>query len=282
MGRLIFCIGNKAKEPYYFQSTGMKVYTMEELCYYLYHNIETLEEDLSERQLVQWIREELGIEERADFLQQLMDHNASIKDIIVSIFCTTDYYTEDEINNLIAEIDVYFELLPIERKKRHADAFLRYGKTREAMLEYQNLLDDKDFVIIPAEEQAKAFHNMAVLLAKNGMFKNAAKYFLNAYQKGAMKESLCQYLYSLKIGGMEEEFNAEIVRYSDETEVMHIIENQFYFLEENREYSPEYINVLRLIELKDKDDDTETDEDGGFWWLFEETVDRLKKEYRDT
>ena len=44
MGRLIFCIGNKAKEPYFFQSTGTKVYTMEELCYYLYHNIETLEE----------------------------------------------------------------------------------------------------------------------------------------------------------------------------------------------------------------------------------------------
>ena len=30
MGRLIFCIGNKAKEPYFYQSTGTKVYTMEQ------------------------------------------------------------------------------------------------------------------------------------------------------------------------------------------------------------------------------------------------------------
>ena len=281
MGKLIFCIGNKAKEPYFFQSTGTKVYTMEELCYYLYHNIETMEEDLSERQLVPWIREELGMVERADFLQQLMDHNAGIKDLVVSIFCSTDYYTEDEINRLIGEIDVYFDMLPIERKKRHADAFLRYGKTREAMLEYRNLLDDRDFKLVSDEDQAKAYHNMAVLLAKNGMFRNAAKYFLVAYQKGNMKESLCQYLYALKIGGMDEEFNSELSKYADETEAMRIIESQFYFLEENREYSPEYINVLRLMELKDKEQES-TDEDGGFWWLFEETVNRLKKEYRET
>ncbi len=280
MGKLIFCIGNKAKEPYFFQSTGTKVYTMEELCYYLYHNIETLEEDLAERQLVPWIRDELGMVERADFLQQLLDHNAGIKDLVVSIFCSTDYYTEDEINQLIGEIDVYFDMLPIERKKRHADAFLRYGKTREAMLEYRNLLDDRDFKMVDDGEQAKAYHNMAVLLAKNGMFRNASKYFLIAYQKGHMTESLCQYLYSLKIGGMEEEFNSELSKYSEETEAMHIIENQFYFLEENREYSPEYINVLRLMELKDKEEFS--DEDGGFWWLFEETVNRLKKEYRET
>ena len=112
------------------------------------------------------------------------------------------------------------------------------------------------------------------------MFKNAAKYFLNAYQKGAGKDSLCQYLYALKIGGMEQEFNDELNKYSDETEVLRIIENQFYFLEENREYSPEYINVLRLMELKDRDEES-TDEDGGFWWLFEETVARLKKNYRE-
>ena len=58
MGKFIFCIGNKAKLPYTFRSTGISVYTMEELCYYLYHNIDTLEEDLADIQLVNWIRSE--------------------------------------------------------------------------------------------------------------------------------------------------------------------------------------------------------------------------------
>ena len=34
------------------------------------------------------------------------------------------------------------------------------------------------------------------------------------------------------------------------------------------------------MELKDRDEES-TDEDGGFWWLFEETVARLKKNYRE-
>ena len=65
MGKFIFCIGNKAKVPYTFRTTGINVYTMEELCYYLYHNIDTLEEDIGDIQLVSWIRTELGMTERA-------------------------------------------------------------------------------------------------------------------------------------------------------------------------------------------------------------------------
>ena len=274
MGQLIYCNGNKAKTPFYFQSTGIEVFTMEELCYYLYHNVETLEEDLAEPQLIPWIRDELGIADRAGFLQQLINQKSGVKDLVVSIFCSTDYYTQEEINQLIAEIDAYAELLPIERKKRHADAFLRYRKTREASLEYRNILDDRDFVNLPVREQGMTYHNLAVLLARDGLLRQASKYFLVAYQKGGEKESLCQYLYALKLGGMEKEFDRELQNYYQETDVIHRLENQFFFLEENRELSPDYVSVLRLTELRDK----ENDED--FWWLLDETVTRIKNEYR--
>lgn len=276
MGRLIYCIGDKAKMPFYFQSTGVCVYTMEELCYYLYHNVETMEEDLSESQLVPWIRTELNMPERADFLATLMERKSGVKDMVVSIFCSTDYYSQDEINHLIGKIDEYYELLPIEQKKRHADVFLRYGRNREAMLEYQTILDDRNFIQLSEEEQGAAYHNIAVLMAQIGQFRNASKYFLTAYQKSGEKESLCQYLYALKLGGMEEEFNRELSIYYQDSDVIRRIENQFYFVEENREYSPDYINYLHLMELKERGEDSEDE----FWWFFEETVNRLKKDYR--
>ncbi len=276
MGRLIYCIGDKAKMPFYFQSTGVCVYTMEELCYYLYHNVETMEEDLSESQLVPWIRTELNMPERADFLATLMERKSGVKDMVVSIFCSTDYYSQDEINHLIGKIDEYYELLPIEQKKRHADVFLRYGRNREAMLEYQTILDDRNFTQLSEEEQGAAYHNIAVLMAQIGQFRNASKYFLTAYQKSGEKESLCQYLYALKLGGMEEEFNRELSIYYQDSDVIRRIENQFYFVEENREYSPDYINYLHLMELKERGEDSEDE----FWWFFEETVNRLKKDYR--
>lgn len=275
MGRLIYCIGDKAKSPYYFASTGTRVYTMEELCYYLYHNVETMEEDLAENQLISWIRDELHMGQRADELQEIKNKEHGMKELAVAIFCSTDYYSQEEIANLVAEIDAYFALLPIARKKRHADAFLRYGNSREALLEYRSLVEDREFAYLDEQAQGQAYHNMAVLLARDGMFRNASRYFLLAYEKSGEKESLCQYLYSLKLGGMSAEFNRELNRYFQEKDVMRRIENQFYFIEENREYSPEYSNLLRLMELKDK---PEMEED--FWWLLDETINRLKKAYR--
>jgi len=277
MGRLIYCIGDKAKIPFYFQSTGVCVYTMEELCYYLYHNVATMEEDLSESQLVPWIRMELNMPERADFLATLMERKTGIKDIVVSIFCSTDYYSQEEINHLIGKIDEYFELLPIERKKRHAATILRYGKNHEALLEYQTILDDRDFSLLTDEEQGAAYHNIAVLMAQNGQFRSAARCFRTAYQKSGDRESLCQYLYALKLGGMEEEFNRELTVYSADADVVRRIENQFYFVEENREYSADYINYLHLMELRERGEEGEEE----FWWFFDETVTRLKSSYRE-
>jgi hypothetical protein len=277
MGRLIYCIGDKAKIPFLFQSTGVCVYTMEELCYYLYHNVETMEEDISESQLVPWIRMELNMPERADFLSTLQERKSGIKDMVVSIFCSTDYYSQDEINRLIERIDKYFELLPIERKKRHAAAILRYGKNHEALLEYQTILDDRDFAQLTDEEQGAAYHNIAVLMAQNGQFRSAAKHFQTAYQKSGNRESLCQYLYALKLGGMEEEFDRELTVYADDTDVVRRIENQFYFVEENREYSPDYVNYLHLMELKERGHEGEE----AFWWLFGETVNKMKNSYRE-
>ncbi|MGN0166267.1 MAG: hypothetical protein ACI39R_08810 [Lachnospiraceae bacterium] len=275
MGKFIFCIGNKAKFPYTFHTTGVSVYTMEELCYYLYHNIDTLEEDLSDMALVTWIRNELGIVDRADFLEQLMQRGAGLKDVVVSIFCSTDYYTEDEINHLIKEIDALYDMLPIERKKRHADMLMKFKKYSEAGFEYRSIIDDRGFDQLSVAAQGNVYHNVAVLMAKNGRFQAASRYFDTAYQKNHNKESLCQYLYALKLDGDEEAFNREIAGYADDGELIRRIENQFYFVEDNREYNADYMSVLKLMEVSGK----ESDED--FWWLFDETLNKIKRTYKE-
>ncbi|MBP3237952.1 MAG: hypothetical protein J6M24_02535 [Lachnospiraceae bacterium] len=273
MGKFIYCIGNKAKLPYTFQTTGISVYTMEELCYYLYHNIDTLEEDLSNISLITWIRTELGMTERADFLEQLIHRGSGLKDIVVSIFVSTDYYTEEEINNLIKEIDQLYDMLPVERKKRHADMLMRFRKYREAGFEYRQLMDDREFSSLATSAQGDVAHNLGVLTARNGRFQAAAKLFDSAYHKNNNKESLCQYIYCLKLDGDEEGFNREISEHAGDDELVRRIENQFYFIEDNREYNSDYLNVLKLMEIKDNDED--------FWWLFDETLGRLKQNYRD-
>lgn len=275
MGKFIFCIGDKAKVPYSFRTTGVNVYTMEELCYYLYHNVDTLEEDLSDASLISWMRNELGMKERADFLEQLMMRGASLKDIVVSIFCSTDYYTEEEINHLLGEIDMLMEMLPIERKKRHADLLMRFKKYREAEFEYRQIMDDKDYSQLANTDKGQVEHNLGVLIARNARFKAAAKLFDSAYRNNGNKESLCQYMYCLKLDGDDEAFDRAIDQHSSDTELIRRIENQFFFIEDNREYNADYMSILKLMEISTKG----SDED--FWWLFDDTLGKIKKAYRE-
>ena len=97
MGKVILCTGKTARNPYYFLSTGTRVYTIEELCYYIYHNIETVSEELVCPELVAFLRNELGLEERADQLEKLYATHAGIKDIIVLILCSADFYEEKSV-----------------------------------------------------------------------------------------------------------------------------------------------------------------------------------------
>ena len=65
MGRVILCIGNQAKIPYYFEKLGIQVWSVEELCYYLYKNLHLADDSLMNQGLCTWLGQELGMKELA-------------------------------------------------------------------------------------------------------------------------------------------------------------------------------------------------------------------------
>ena len=66
MGRLIQCCGRLAKRPYHFQLGDTRVYSIEEVCYFIAHNIYLLQRDVFGKGFVNWVREELALTELAD------------------------------------------------------------------------------------------------------------------------------------------------------------------------------------------------------------------------
>ena len=54
----VLCQGKVAKKPYIMPYTRQKVYSLEELCYYIYNNIYTINEEFFEESLARWLREE--------------------------------------------------------------------------------------------------------------------------------------------------------------------------------------------------------------------------------
>lgn len=213
MGKFILCAGKLAEEPLHFPLTNCDVYSMEELCYYLYENIYTITGETFNRKMVVWLKEQLEMEEMADKLEYMIENKNSMTDIVVSLLCCTDYYTEDEIRDVIKIMNSINNLPLWGRRKMKGDNYLRYRKYTDAAKEYEKILHSRDAEELDVKEYGNILHNLAIAHVHTKTLRFAAQEFKEAYSRNNNEESLKQYLFALKLGKYEKEFAEEIIYY---------------------------------------------------------------------
>ena len=71
MSELILCSGKIAAQPFYIEGAELNIYTMEELCYYIRHNLYNLEQDLMSEDFILFLEHELGETALAAELRQV-------------------------------------------------------------------------------------------------------------------------------------------------------------------------------------------------------------------
>lgn len=274
MGKIILCTGKDAVHPYYFQSADISVSSMEELCYILYHDAFTVKEELFSPELVRFIGEELGMPERAAYLKELQEGHAGAKDIIVAIFCSTDYYDEQEIKAFLKEYDAFYQLSPAERKKKGADRLLRDGREREAAGIYQEILGSDAVSRLSEKEYGNLLHNLAVIEIRLGMMQNAPERFREAYERNHADESLKQYLIALKLTGQEELFEKELKRYMPRREIIDQTAQAIYLARSAAEQTREFMELEKMKELHKSGRVVE------YYQCADALLEQLKKSYR--
>ncbi|MBR1741979.1 MAG: hypothetical protein IJ733_08960 [Lachnospiraceae bacterium] len=198
MGKLILCSGELAKIPYHFRLTKTNVYSMEEVCYYISHNIYMMQEEIFDREFVLWIRNELKMKKTADKLEDLISDRHNIKDIVVTIFCSCDYYDESEIGQMLRILDEIEKLPKYARRKKKGDNFLQCHSYEKAIEEYEKIFDSDEVLQTEAKAYGDLFHNMGVAYVNIGEFHKASELFLKAYEKNGREESLSQCMYALR------------------------------------------------------------------------------------
>lgn len=206
MGKLIQCSSDIAKEPYHFRLTGTNVYSMEEVCYYIRHNIYMMQEEVFDKEFAQWIRKELHMESTADKMEKLIQDHHNLKDIVVTLCCSCDYYDEEEINQLIQIMDETEKLPQYARRKSKGDNYLRCKSYEKAIEEYEKIFESDEILQAEVEEYGNLFHNMAVAYVNIGEFHKASRLFLQAYEKNGREESLAQCLFALRLSKDVESF----------------------------------------------------------------------------
>ena len=211
MGKLIQCSSPLALTPYHFRLTDTNVYSMEEVCYYIWHNIYMIQEEEFDREFVMWIEKELHMEETSHKLACLIQDHKNLKDIVVTICCSCDYYDEEEINALIRLMDEIEQMPAYARKKHKGDTYLACHSYEKALEEYEKVFESDEILHAEKEAYGSIFHNMGVAYSNLAEFRKAAEYFLKAYEQNKKDASLAQGLFALRLSKDVEGYKKALV-----------------------------------------------------------------------
>lgn len=144
MSGYILCQTKRAKLPYFIENISTNVYSIEELCYYLYHNLYLIDQTIMNEGLCSWIQEELELPALAAKLQFQISKFASAEDIVYPVFKEINYLTYEELKELNVRLQKMNEETPAMREKQKADALMENEMYVHAIQVYQNLLERED------------------------------------------------------------------------------------------------------------------------------------------
>lgn len=274
MGKLILCAGSIAEHPYCFRMTRTNVYSIEEVCYYIRNNIYMMQEEVFDWDFVVWLRDELKMEETAVKLEKMRKNQDNLKDIVVTLCCSCDYFDEGQINELITIMDETTNLPPRGRQKIKADSYFRSGSLEKARKEYERILRSDDMLQAGIEEYGEILHCLGVVCCQLGEFRQAAKAFEKAYDQNQRMESLQGYLYSLRLGGLESEHEKAVIQRGLTKEQITFLDAQYEGAMNSGKTSKGYRRADRLEQLASAGKQLE------YQKRVNELIEEWKKEYR--
>lgn len=221
MENVILCNGSYAQTPYLLEEENLPIYSIEELCYFLYKNAFLIREDFFSDPLLDWIKNELHLEDWSIQLKNFKDKGEPILRSIEFLFQISGFYGEEQIRQVRSILQDSGKLTVLERKKLRADSYYKRRCFLKAAAEYEQLLRE-----VPSDQvrfRAKLYHDLGVCSAAMFFFKKAAEYFKEAFHIYPNTETYVQYLAALKLGSSQEAYLEHLSKhpesYDDSLEV---------------------------------------------------------------
>lgn len=277
MSQIILGTGTYAQTPYYMERFYVNLYSVEELCYLLVEKADLLDQDVMQRELVQWLDEQCGLDQLAHTLYSLLNQNGSTVAFVGTILEYVNLYPMEVVEHTEQIIRDNEGLNPYERGKAKADYMLQNGKCFTALKQYYNLLAqiaDTDSLL-----RARILHNMGVAYAKLFLFGRAADRFLEAYGNDRDEESLALYLAALRMHYEDKDYLDYIAKHPEYHDVSLKVERQMERAYGQFEGSDENRMLFTLQVFKEEG--SAAGSDIRYYQEIEKLTARLKEAYRD-
>ena len=235
MGSLILCHDKHAANPYEITRIHCKIYTMEELCYYLCNNLYLIDYTIMNEQLLNWIEEELDFKDLADELKDVVRTHGSVEKFVLTILKKSKIYKESEMIRIQNVLERLKNQKDIERQKYKGDNLLESGETEEAIIVYQDILNREKDESVDSKFYGKIYAGLGAAYGRMFLYQESAKMYDRAYQICEDKKLLRPYLYASYKYMSLEEYHILLTKHDEYIEINSKMRQEIEDVRENTE-----------------------------------------------
>lgn len=189
MGELLLCHETIAALPYYIEETGINIYSMEELSYYISGNVYLLDHSFMCEFMYMGGKTDASCRTRTK-TQENIRTEGKMSDFVFAILQDTAYCTMKEMQEIVFAVRQMEQKSDFERDKIRADQLMEKEKYLAAIYRYKHLLDEADTKETSEVLRGNIWHNLGTAYARLFLFEEAGRCFEKAYALNKQKESL--------------------------------------------------------------------------------------------
>lgn len=182
MGLVTICKYKRTKTPFFVEQAGINLYSLEELAYFLYHNICLADKQFFDERLCRWIGEEIRYPELASRIRNGISSGTNFQNLVLSVVGSVDLFSNRELTELGERLKGLSSLQEQERLKMRADELLGNRNEWAAMEEYRHILRMHQNNRLGMPFYGAVWNNLGVCYARQFLFKEAAECFETAYE----------------------------------------------------------------------------------------------------
>lgn len=221
------CLLEQAKRPYYIENIRTSIYSLEELCFYLYNNICLIDETIMNEKLCDWIRDELHLAKLYRQLYEQLEKKDGAAFFVTPIFREAGYLTATEMREFqeqLARLEVQNTDM---KQKLRGDYLVKEKMFARAVWEYRQILKRKNPGKLGTQFYAAVWNNLGSAYAGLFRFEQAAESFRESYDLMQTKETFRKYVSALSLSMPKEQYQ----------EKMKSLQADMYLVQKIQEYN---------------------------------------------
>ena len=175
----------------------MRIYTIEELCYYICNNLYLIDYTIVNERLCRWVGDELELpklaEELISFTRRL---ETEMEEFVLTILKESNIYAAAEIHKMQSVLEQLQSQRDVEKEKYKADTLQNSKEYESAILVYQSILNKDWDESVDKKFYGRVYASMGSAYGHQFLYKEAAKAYQEAYKICEQPDILKAYLYS--------------------------------------------------------------------------------------